>query len=190
MNTPDPRRGRRQLLLVAAVFVLPILAATLLALSGWRPKAARNFGTLIEPPVDFRAERAVDSAGTPVRWNSADGWWHVVVRAPAGCEAPCARMVDSMQRVWIGLGSDAAHARVLWDGPADGPAGEALSRFPQAVVARLDTALLPAPAAPLAGDALAPLAVWLVDPNGYLVMRYEAGFDPIGLRADLRKLIR
>lgn len=186
----DPRRGRRQFLALVAVFVLPMLAAALLALSGWRPVATRNHGTLVEPAQDFRAERAVLASGEPLVWNSADGIWHIVVRAPEGCGAPCARMVDSLQRVWIGLGSDAAHAAVLWTGAVDEPTRAALAAFPQARVATLETTLLPAADALAPGDALAPLGVWLVDPNGYLVMRYEPGFDPIGLRADLRKLIR
>jgi hypothetical protein len=190
VNPPDPRRGRRQFLLLVSFFVLPMAAAVLLAFSGWRPQATRNHGELLEPAVDFRAERAVLAGGAHVVWNSADGIWHIVVRAPEGCGAPCARMVDSLQRVWLGLGSDAAHAAVLWTGGVDEATRDALAKFPQARVATLDTALLPPAAPPLAGDALAPLGVWLVDPNGYLVMRYAPGFDPIGLRADLRKLIR
>ncbi len=190
MNTFDPRRGRRQFLLLVALFVLPLLGATLLAVSGWRPQATGNHGELLDVPVDFRGEQAVLESGDRVVWDSAAGIWHIVVRAPANCGGPCARMVDSLRRVWIGLGSDAAHAVVLWTGAVDGPTGEALAGFPQARVARLDTTLLPAAGAPLAGDMLAPLGVWLVDPNGYLVMRYAPGFDPVGLRADLRKLIR
>ncbi len=190
MNPPNPQRGRRQFVLLVAFFVVPMLAAAVLALSGWRPQATRNHGSLLQPAVDFRAERAVDTDGKAVQWNSPDGVWHIVVRAPEGCGAACARMVDSMQRVWIGLGSDARHAAVLWTGSIDADTAAALERFPQARRAQLDTRLLPPPAAPVAGDALAPLGAWLVDPNGYLVMRYDPGFDPIGLRADLRKLIR
>ena len=32
--------------------------------------------------------------------------------------------------------------------------------------------------------------VWLVDPHGYLVLHYPAGFDPNGLRRDLSRLIK
>jgi cytochrome oxidase Cu insertion factor (SCO1/SenC/PrrC family) len=176
--------------MLVAFFVVPMLVAVALAFSGWRPQATRNNGTLLEPAIDFRAEQAIGADGKPVQWNSADGLWHIVVRAPEGCGAACARMVDSLQRVWIGLGSDARHAVVLWSGAVDADTAAALARFPQARRASLDTTLLPPPAAPVPGDALAPLGVWLIDPNGYLVMRYEPGFDPIGLRADLRKLIR
>jgi cytochrome oxidase Cu insertion factor (SCO1/SenC/PrrC family) len=190
MNASNQGRGRRQLVTLALVFALPIVGASALALLQWRPTAASNHGTLLDPPVDFRAVAAIDSKGAPIVWNSADGVWHILVRAPADCATPCLRMVDSMQRVWTGLGSDARHAALLWDGTPDAQAAAALAAFPQARISALDTALLPAARAPLGGDTLTPLGAWLVDPNGYLVMRYEPGFDPVGLRKDLRKLIR
>jgi hypothetical protein len=190
MNPATAPRSRRQLLLLMLVFALPIAVAAALSLAGWRPPAASNHGQLIEPAQDFNGAVATAADGSALRWNNADGMWRIVVRAPDDCGEPCARMVDSLQRVWIGLTGDAAHAEVLWAGRPDAATGAALARFPQARVVMLDTNLLPPPAAPLPGDTLAPLAVWLVDPNGYLALRYDAGFDPIGLRADLRKLIR
>jgi len=33
-------------------------------------------------------------------------------------------------------------------------------------------------------------AVWLVDPNGFVVLRYAAGFDPGDLRTDLARLLK
>jgi len=51
----------------------------------------------------------------------------------------------------------------------------------------------PAPAllAELAGsdDPRGPVA-YLVDPNGFVVLRYPPGFDPGGLRTDLARLLK
>ena len=33
-------------------------------------------------------------------------------------------------------------------------------------------------------------AVWLVDPNGFVVLRYAPGFDPGDLRTDLARLLK
>jgi cytochrome oxidase Cu insertion factor (SCO1/SenC/PrrC family) len=192
MNAPDPRRsrGRRQLVLVVLVFAVPIVAATVLAWSDWRPRASKNHGVLLDTPQDFRAVVAIDARGEAVVWNSADGLWHMVVRAPDDCGAPCVRMSDSLARVWTGLAGDAMHARVVWAGKADPQTAAVLAQIPHARIVAMETSLLPPPSAPRTGDELAPLGVWLVDPNGYLVLRYDAGFDPTGLRADLRRLIR
>ena len=32
--------------------------------------------------------------------------------------------------------------------------------------------------------------VYLIDPNGFVILRYPPGFDPAGLRADLAKLLK
>jgi hypothetical protein len=34
------------------------------------------------------------------------------------------------------------------------------------------------------------LPVYLVDPDGYLVLHYPPGFDPAGVRKDLGKLVK
>ena len=34
------------------------------------------------------------------------------------------------------------------------------------------------------------LPVYVVDPNGFVILRYPPGFDPGGLRADLAKLLK
>jgi hypothetical protein len=33
-------------------------------------------------------------------------------------------------------------------------------------------------------------AVWLIDPNGFVVLRYAPGFDPGDLRTDLARLLK
>jgi hypothetical protein len=30
----------------------------------------------------------------------------------------------------------------------------------------------------------------VIDPNGFVVLRYAPGFDPVGLRADVAKLLK
>ncbi|MCW0465993.1 hypothetical protein NB705_003066 [Xanthomonas sacchari] len=32
--------------------------------------------------------------------------------------------------------------------------------------------------------------IYVIDPNGFVVLRYAPGFDPAGLRADLAKLLK
>jgi hypothetical protein len=40
------------------------------------------------------------------------------------------------------------------------------------------------------GTLLRGLPVYVVDPNGFVILRYAPGFDPAGLRADLAKLTK
>ena len=178
------RNNRWKLVAIAALFALPVLAAFVLHQAGYEPRAERNHGVLLDPPQDFRAVVATDATGKTVDWNTADGIWHVLLRAPSRCDAACVAAIDGLQRIRIGLGRKAARVEMLYVGTPDAGARAALAAFPQMRVVDLRPDAL-APAA----DATAP-AAWAVDPNGWLVLRYDPGFDPIGLRSDLKRVIR
>jgi len=86
------------------------------------------------------------------------------------------------------LGQDADRVQVLWIGepPREVPRGGALR------VLRPDAALQAGfpRLHPQAGEDPHGVPVYLVDPNGFVVMRYAPGFDAGGLRADLAKLLK
>ena len=46
-------RSRLFLIAIVLVFAAPLVVALLLNLSGWRPATTRNYGVLVEPPVDI-----------------------------------------------------------------------------------------------------------------------------------------
>ena len=178
------RNNRWKLVAIAALFALPVLAAFVLHQAGYEPRAERNHGMLLDPPQDFGTVVATDDTGATIDWNTAAGVWHVLLRAPARCDTACVAAVDGLQRIWIGLGRKAARVEMLYVGTPDANARAALAAFPQMRVVTLAPDLLP-----VAADGIAPSA-WAVDPNGWLVLRYDPGFEPTGLRADLKRLIR
>jgi hypothetical protein len=181
-----PRHARLKLLAIVALFAAPIAAALVLNALGWRPVAERNHGTLVEPARDFRATVAHDAGGAAIAWANAKGRWRVLVTLPEKCGASCARTIDALHRVWLGLGTRAGRVEVLVAGVehADVAAREALARFERA---RAITLAVPPPSPP--GDAEY-LPAQVIDPHGYYVLRYDAGYDPNGLRKDLRRLLR
>ena len=184
-------RSRAMLIAIVLLFAAPILAAFFLDRAGWRPEGSRNYGTLLEPAQDFGAHVATTAAGEVLAWNNPGGVFHVLVPLPTACGAPCAELVDSLERLWQGLAKRAPRVRMLVVADPDPALDAALERMPH--VTRI--VLAPDPfehPAPIAVDAprRSPLPGYIVDPNGYLVVRYEAGFDPAGLRRDLMKLVR
>lgn len=189
MNPRD--RPRLKLVLVLLVFAAPIVAAFALRGLGWRPVAERNYGTLVEPAVDWRANRATTPDGTPIDWNTAAGTFHVVVPMRADCGEPCVELVDSLERLWLGLSKRAPRVRMLVAAPPDPLLDAAIARAPHVTRVALvpDPLEHPAPVA-TAAERRAALPAYVVDPNGYLVMRYDAGFDPAGLRRDLMRFVR
>jgi hypothetical protein len=185
-------RKQVQLLIVVVLFSLPVVSAMVAGALGWRPEGSRAHGTLLDPPLPLAAARLMDEHGKVLPWRNAESAWHAVIVAPDTCDARCAAMVDTLHRVWRGLNRHARRVEVHLYGRPNAATREAMRAFPQLHVTRLDPDLLPImDTSERSGvEASVGLPVLLLDPNGYLVMRYEPGFDPSGLRRDLYRLVR
>lgn len=185
MNVPDPgrqRRGRLQLLLLVAVFVVPILVALLLNAGGWVPAPERQHGELLQPPLDLGDEPLALADGGAYPWNPEVRQWRVVALPPTPCDAPCTQVAADIDKVWRLLGHNADRLDVLWAGA-----------WPEGVKRPTTLHLLaadPALRARLSPDGATGTTVHVVDPNGFVVLRYPAGFDPAGLHADLKRLVK
>lgn len=179
-------RSRSKVLLIAAIFLAPLVAAFWLHASGWKPPASRNHGYLYAPARDFRGMVARDEAGKQIVWENTERRWHLLLIAPPDCDARCAGMLDTVRRVWVGLGRHAADVDLHFVGTPDTNARAALAAQSAFDVVSL-TGGNPLPSAAANGVGL---PVYLIDPHGYLVMRFDAGFEPGGLRRDLQRLLR
>lgn len=187
--SPDRGRGRRQLLLVVGLFAAPMILAFLLSLSGWRPEGTRQSGTLLEPPRDFKHVVATRPDGSTTFWNRPEGHWYLLWPVPADCGESCVRMVDTLERVRLRMARHAPRLEIYVIGEPDAALRARLVGSP-IVPVTLEPNPLPAAREPIAVEGLRlPLALHLVDPNGFWVMDYPPGTDPSGLRKDLERLI-
>lgn len=189
-DAPPPdatlRRNRGMLVALCVLFFGGMLVAGLLRFSGWRPEGSKNKGEMLQPYADLRDHAPVLTAGGRYRWSDSPRTWRIVT-APQGCEAAraadCARLLQGVDTVWRLMGKDADRVHVLWIGAL--PTGAAIPEELRQLRMdpRLQAALSNAPG--LDGD-----AAWLVDPNGFVVLRYAPGFDPGDLRTDLARLLK
>jgi hypothetical protein len=189
--TPTPaqvRRNRWLLLAIAALFFGSLGLAGILRFSGWHPPATKAHGELLQPPTDLRAVTPLESNGAAYHWDPAQRTWRIALAPPAGCAQACVQLGHQLLTVWQLMGPDAEHLQVLWIGepPKELPRGAALH------VLQSDPALLAGlpRLQPTAGEARDGVPVYVIDPNGFVVLRYAPGFDPSGLRADLAKLLK
>jgi len=184
MNAPAPSRwrGRLILLLVAAAFLGSFGVAALLRFSGWQPQGMRNRGELLRPPVALGALPLRLSDGRAFEWHPEANTWRFLVVPAAGCTQACTRTLDALHRVWLSEGRKAERVEVLWLGPL--PAGPRFRALRTLQPSPALAAQLPQAATP---DAL---PVYLVDPDGYLVLHYPPGFALGDLRTDLGKLVK
>ena len=187
-HTVETNRSRNRGMLVA-LFVLffgGMLVAGLLRFSGWRPEGSKNKGELLQPYGDLRDHAPALAAGGRYRWSDNPRTWRIVT-APQDCDgeraAACTQLLRGLDTVWQLMGKEADRVHVLWAAALPAGASVPVEVRQLQMDSRLQAALVHPPAT--LGD-----AAWLVDPNGFVVLRYAPGFDPGDLRTDLARLLK
>ena len=199
--TPDPvapdharrNRNRAMLLAIFALFFGSLFIAGALRFSGWRPSGMKNKGEMLNPPADLRAVTPVLLDGSAYQWQPINRTWRIALAPPADCGSECSKAAHDIHVVWELLGREASRVDVLWlcaSEPCALPAGA--PKLANLRLLRSDAGLrakLPrADAVTHAGGRGVP--VYVIDPNGFVILRYAAGSDPGDLRSDLAKLLK
>lgn len=187
------KRNRRMLVAIFVIFLGSFAVAGVLRFSGWRPAGLKNKGELLRPPADLRAStpRLVD--GGEYAWDPAARVWRIALAPPADCGPECGTALRDANKVRQLLGREAVRVDLLWLCPDERcplPAG--VPRPTHLRVLRADASLrakLPGvQQVRHAGGRGVP--VYVIDPNGFVVLRYAAGSDPADLRTDLARLLK
>jgi hypothetical protein len=202
MTRPDPssapdrqqrNRNRVMLLAIFAVFFGSLIFAGVLRFSGWRPAGMKNKGELLQPPTDLRTQTPKLLDGSTYEWKPINRTWRIALAPPADCGAECSKVATDIHKVWELLGREATRVDVLWlctatpcALPADAPklANLRLLQANPGLRAQL----------PRVGEVTYQggrgVPMYVIDPNGFVVLRYAAGSDPGDLRSDLAKLLK
>lgn len=193
----NPSGARRKILLLAALFALPVVVAYVLYFGGWRPASFGNHGELVQParPIADVALTLLD--GRAIRFSELRGKWALITFSAAECLSPCEHNLVKMRQVIAAQGQEAERIQsvlIMKDTKArdwlnyavkDYPGMRAIMGPPEAVDALARQFALPA------GNPLDNLnRIYLVDPLGNFMMSYPADADGNGIRKDLARLLR
>ena len=176
-RTQPNTRNRKPILILVVLFLAPLGAAFWLYYgSSWRPSLHTNHGVLITPPVLLP--------------KLASGKWTLLVvgQGESGCDAGCRGTLVYARQTWLSLAQLTPRVqRVLLAGPGCCDR-DYLQREHNGLII-LNTA--GTEAAPLLQRVPDPRegTIFVVDPLGNLMMRYDVRQDPKGLREDLKKLL-
>lgn len=175
-------KSRLTLLLIVAMFFSSFGIAAFLRFTGWTPAHGKNYGQLLEPPIDLSAVTLLRADGSPYAWEPNQNRWRFIVVPAKDCASACVRVIDQLHRLWLTQGRKADQIDVLWFGeiPKDAP------RFRRLVAMQPSAALAVLPDVAHA-DAV---PMYLADPSGFVALHYPAGFDPALVKKDLGKLIK
>jgi len=180
------RKGRIHLLLIALVFVAPMLVAGLLGWSGWQP-GTKGHGEPILPQrnfVDEQLQVQLDD-GQPYAWRDEQPRLTLIALAGPDCAEHCLATLTSMAAARVTLNRNQSRLRLLYLGtPPVDDAQDGMRNYWQ-IGQDVDGKL--AAFFPTTPDSVSAL---LVESNGTALSLYRAGFDPSGLRRDLQKVVK
>lgn len=192
-----PRRSLFSLYAVLAICAAPIAAAALVYFFDWHPKAATNYGDLVEP------QRAVPETsqlqltnldGTPFDLRSLAGKWVMLAADGGDCGEDCAKKLFIMRQTHASTGKNVTRLERVWLILDDEP-------VPTLVIRAYEgTHMVRADAGQVARflalpDGVSPTAqalrqhIWLIDPIGNQMMRFPENPDPARIRQDIGKLL-
>jgi hypothetical protein len=176
------RKGRRTLLLLAAVVFAPVVASYGAYYLFPRDKRA-NYGELLPTrPAPALAGKTMD--GKPFALAQWRGKWVLTVAAPGRCDADCTRALYATRQARTIQGREMERVQRIWlitDGGSPDPA--LVAQHPDLTVARV-------PAEALAGLPAGVARIYLVDPLGNLVLAFPADPDIKRTAKDIERLLR
>jgi cytochrome oxidase Cu insertion factor (SCO1/SenC/PrrC family) len=200
MNATDPqvvRRGRRQLLLLAALFFVPLAIAFWMYYgpSGWRPSGDASKGDLIDPARPLAALALTTADGTQTQPDFLRGKWSMVYVGDGLCDDRCRKALYLTRQSRIALNKDMDRVqRVFLVTGRCCDRGFLAQEHPDLIVARVDDDASAALLEPFPTYGGVPLAdagrVYLVDPLGNLLMSYAPTAPDKALLTDMKKLLR
>ncbi|NIA27174.1 MAG: hypothetical protein GWP02_03885 [Desulfobulbaceae bacterium] len=180
------RAGRLQLLLIAAVFLGPLLIAAWMYYQGdsVQPQGRTNHGALLEP-IENLADELPDSAIHTLYRQS----WVLLYSQDTACEATCKDALYTLRQSRLMLGKDMdrltrvfLHGNTRLDAVFLTEKHAGLMTIEDSNLTRLLNNKKPAN--------LPANGFYLIDPLGNLVMYFQPDLDPSEMVDDIRRLLK
>jgi hypothetical protein len=187
----DPRaRGRRTLLILAALFFTPVIVAFALYYGEvWRPAGSASKGVLIQPARTLAVAGLRELDGRAAPDSVLAGKWSLIYIGDGACDAACRQALvfgrqsrlalnnemTRVQRLFLVTGNCCDDAYLVAEHPGlvtlDASSPEAQAMLAQFPPDRANT-------------------LFIVDPLGNLMMRHDSSQTTKGLLGDLKKLLK
>ena len=184
MNPTPTSSGRLKLLLIAAVFAVPLIVAAFMYYGDQRlaPTGRTNAGELLEPFVDLNERRPGFSE------DLAERRWALIYLDRGSCTEPCRDALYRMRQSRLMLGNDMTRmARIFLHG--DIPPDTVFLDREHAGLITISDAGLSELLDQKRPEGLKSGGLFLVDPLGNLVMYFAADLEPDDMVGDIEHLL-
>lgn len=171
-NAPVPaaevRRNRRLLLLIIGIFALPVILAYAGFFGGWFTHFARANKGELQLPTQSLTEYALTVQGKPFQAEVMEHrWWLLLVQDRSTCDEICDLQLLTLNQTWIGMGKEQERVTpvLLTPEPQGMPAQwrSLQGTFHEHAISDLQAA-----------RHLQSGSIYIVDPMGNIVLRYDA----------------
>jgi hypothetical protein len=185
-------KGRLQLILLATLFSAPLVMAMVLYFVApeWRPDGRTNYGELIHPAQPLPEPRWRNAEGDVVGLAAIRGHWSWVMPLQGACESGCESALYDLRQTRLLLNEKRPRVRrlLLVDDAGRLPALRAQlgELHPDLEIYAPE----PDDAAAAQFPSAEPGTVYVVDPLGNLMMRYDPQPDLRKVLRDMKRLLR
>ncbi len=200
MNVSEAQRnkGRREFLLLVAVFFLPIIIVLVLYfnLEKWDIGGERNHGDLIQPPRLLTDVALTDQEGATFRFSDVRDKWLMIHFGGASCNPECVEELYLMRQIRLAQGGNRqrlVRIHISTDGAPQASLRAVLAEHPDLKIVYADDANLRKVLNQFkhdTGSGPSLQSIYLVDPRGYLMMSYPEDYEPRGAIRDLERLLK
>lgn len=190
--------GRWSVIFVVLAFILPLAAAWVAYIfyeDEIRAMGTTNYGILVYPPIELRLKDFHAGSESVDGEQYFSGMWTYLYFDRSDCDDQCVYNLYRMRQVHIGQGPEQSRVQrmMVLSGGLNEPGTEKIrSNYPRLKLAVADSsgfkALLSQIDQRIEGEGESSQRIYLVDPNGHLMMYYEPTIDHDGTFADAKKM--
>ncbi|WP_163936513.1 hypothetical protein [Paraferrimonas sp. SM1919] len=170
----------KPLIMLVLAFAMPVVLAKLYLSQSWYQGGVTNRGVLMAPAINFSELDMI---------NPAPGKWQLIYQIDNDCMEFCQQQLRLMHQSFVALGRNQDRVKLSIFKP------ESIKIPKQVNVSEWQELAFISALSPLTG--LPPKRLMIADPLGNIMMSYDLGSDPEGLKMinrdmliDLRKLLK
>ena len=192
-------KGRKQLFLLVAFFVAPIVLAIIMYnnMPAGGPTKTKNYGDLVVPARPLTDVALQTEAGKDYKFSDMNKTWVMIYIGKADCDKICADVLYKMRQSRLAQRGEHLRIKRLYistAGKAKDSLTKVLKEHPGLEVvsgsAENINAVLNQFKLENKPNAKSANRLYLVDPFGNLMMSYESDFNPKGLIKDVELLLK
>ena len=184
-------KGKIKFLLIVMIFVLPFVVSNHLYnkhLSGEKLNTT-NYGSFINPIVSLQDTSFFDITTIPRKYNSLDRKWYLIYITNPNCSDLCQNDIYLLRQINIALGKDMERVKriVLLNDDTKTNLGKELQiKYPNLIVVSNQSSSF----TKVLNKVKRNYNLFLVDPNGNVILGYNENFEGKKLLKDIKKLLK